>query len=195
MDKISFKLIFFLIVFLFGTLVSGGNWLTGFVCAALILTVLEIGLAYERGKKDGRHEYLKENEKFAEQVNYLNKTEKDRKKEEDENMYKLKSAKTGQPIIISKSYGVIGPNGEDDGKRFVRKEDAEKYLKAEEKKAESLVGWLRDAEQIPEEGESVDEFVKRTGWTLEKENYWRKIDGLPLLKNEEEYRKLFIEKN
>lgn len=55
--------------------------------------------------------------------------EKNRKKEEEENMKKLKAAKTGQPITISKSYGVTGPNGEDDGKRFVRKEDAEEYLK------------------------------------------------------------------
>ena len=57
------------------------------------------------------------------------KTKKDTKREENENMQKLKSAKTGQPITISKSYGVIGPNGEDNGKRFVRKEDAEEHLK------------------------------------------------------------------
>jgi len=43
-------------------------------------------------------------------------------------------AKTGQPIAISKSYGVSGSNGEDDGKRFVRKEDAEEYLKRFNKK-------------------------------------------------------------
>lgn len=82
-----------------------------------------------------------------------NRTEKDRKKEEDENIQKLKSAKTGQPVTISKSYGIIGPNGEDNGKRFVRKEDAEKRL----------IQWLQDAEQIPEEGESTDEFRQRVG--------------------------------
>ena len=55
--------------------------------------------------------------------------EKNKKKEEDENMQKLKSAKTGKPITISKSYGIIGLDGKDTGRRFVRKEDAEKYLK------------------------------------------------------------------
>ncbi len=55
--------------------------------------------------------------------------EKNRKKEEDENMQKLKSAKTGQPITISKSYGIIGLDGEDTGKRFIRKGDAEKHLR------------------------------------------------------------------
>lgn len=59
------------------------------------------------------------------------------------------------------------------------------------KNPQPLIDWLEAAEQIPEEGESIDEFIKRTSWTLEEENYWRKIGGLPLLKSEEEYRKLF----
>ena len=59
---------------------------------------------------------------------------------------------------------------------------------------ENLIEWLRDAEQIPKEGESIDDFIKRTGWTLEEENKIRKWDGLPLLKNEEEYRRLLEDK-
>ncbi len=131
MDKIVFKLILFAVALLFGTLVSGGNWLIGFVCAILILGVFEVDLAYRRGKKDGRAEYIEEGEKLKEQAEYIRRMEK---KEEDENINKLKSAKTGQTITISKSYGVSGPNGEDDGKRFVRKEDAEEYLKRLNKK-------------------------------------------------------------
>ncbi len=130
MDKITFKIPFFLILLIFGVLVSGGDWLIGGVCAALILLVFEIGLAYDKGKKDGRQEYLEE-ERLNKQVKQIRKMEE---KEEDENMQKLKSAKTGQPITISKSYGVSGPNGEDDGKRFIRKEDAEEHLKRLNKK-------------------------------------------------------------
>jgi len=65
--------------------------------------------------------------------------------------------------------------------------------KKSEEKQDSLIDWLRDSEQIPEEGESIDEFIERTSWTLEEENKWREIDGLPLLKSEEEYRKLLEE--
>jgi hypothetical protein len=57
-----------------------------------------------------------------------NKTEKDRKKEEDENMQKLKSAKTGEPITLT-GYAIIDSRGQDTGKRFIRKEVAEEYLK------------------------------------------------------------------
>jgi len=63
------------------------------------------------------------------------------------------------------------------------------------KNPEPLMRWLRDTEQIPEEGESIDDFIERTNWTLEEDNKWRKINGSPLLKSEEEYRKLFVEKN
>ena len=55
--------------------------------------------------------------------------EKNRKKEENQQIQKLKSAKTGQPITISRSYGIIGPDGKDTGRRFIRKKDAEEYLK------------------------------------------------------------------
>ncbi len=123
-----FKVILFLIILLFGTAVSMGNWLIGGVCAVIVLMVVEIDEAYKRGYERGRKEYREGEERLREQVNYYNKAEKDRKKEEDENMQKLKSAKTGQPITISKAYGVVSPNGEDDGRRFVRKEDAEKRL-------------------------------------------------------------------
>lgn len=62
-------------------------------------------------------------------ANWLNKTKKDRKREEDEQIQKLRSAETGKPITINRSYGIIGPNGEDTGKRFIRKEDADEYLR------------------------------------------------------------------
>src|SRR3989344_1770172 len=52
-----------------------------------------------------------------------------RKQRENEQIKKLKSAKTGAPITIDKSYGIIGPDGKDTGKRFIRKEDAENYLR------------------------------------------------------------------
>ncbi len=126
MDKISFKIPFFITILLFGAVTSGWNWILAFVCAIIVSFSLEIGLAYDKGKKDGRREYLDEEERLKEQDKYLKRMEKE---EEAENMQKLKSAKTGQPITISRSYGVIGSNGEDDGKRFVRKEDADKYLK------------------------------------------------------------------
>jgi hypothetical protein len=54
-----------------------------------------------------------------------------------------------------------------------------------------LTDWLEDAKQIPEKGESIDDFIERTGWTLEKENEFREIDGLSPLKSKEEYRRLF----
>lgn len=47
---------------------------------------------------------------------------------EEKEMEKAQTVKTGQPITL-RGYGIIGPNGEDNGKRFIRKEDAEKYLK------------------------------------------------------------------
>ncbi|MDD5489241.1 MAG: hypothetical protein PHP25_00980 [Candidatus Moranbacteria bacterium] len=59
---------------------------------------------------------------------------------------------------------------------------------------QDLTGYLVEAEQIPEEGESADDFMKRTKWTLEKENYWRKVNGMPLLKSEQEYRNLLEDK-
>lgn len=85
---------------------------------AIIICGVIFGLMYLIGKI---------REKITSKIR--NKAEKGRKEEEDENIQKLKSAKTGQPITISKSYGVVGPNGEDDGWRFVRKEDAEKRIK------------------------------------------------------------------
>ena len=50
------------------------------------------------------------------------------KNEEEEGMRILKGAKTGDTIIIPNSYGVI-IDGKDTGKRFIRKKDAEEYLK------------------------------------------------------------------
>jgi len=55
-------------------------------------------------------------------------SEEIQKAEEDEEIERvIKSAKTGVPITIKKSYGVIDPDGNDTGKRFFRKEDADEY--------------------------------------------------------------------
>ncbi len=63
----------------------------------------------------------------------INMNPEKQKKEEDEQVQKLKLAKTGQPITIIRSYEIIGRDGRDTDKRFVRKEDAEKYLKKYDK--------------------------------------------------------------
>jgi len=49
-------------------------------------------------------------------------------REEEENMQKLKSAETGKPITLT-GYAIIDSRGQDTGKRFIRKEVAEEYLK------------------------------------------------------------------
>jgi len=67
--------------------------------------------------------------------------------------------------------------------------------KIEQKNEELLIQWLRNAEQIPEKRESVNEFIERTGWTLKNENEWRKISGLRPLKSKREYHKLFEEQS
>jgi hypothetical protein len=48
--------------------------------------------------------------------------------EEDQQAEKLMTAKTGEPITLI-GYGVVDDDGNDTGKRFIRKEDAEKYIK------------------------------------------------------------------
>ena len=47
-------------------------------------------------------------------------------KEEKENIEKIKQAKTGEPIELT-GYIVYDREGNDTGKRFVRREDAEAY--------------------------------------------------------------------
>jgi len=41
---------------------------------------------------------------------------------------KIKSTKTGVPLTIDKAYGII-VDGKDTGKRFIRREYAENYLR------------------------------------------------------------------
>jgi len=158
-----FKIILFSIVFVFGAVISGWNWVLNFICAIIILSLFKIRLAYDKGKKDGRREYLKE-KRFKKQVNYSEKSSEPTK------------SKSVNKMLEGKSFQIMG-------QKIFNKESQEK--------PDPLVDWLRDSEQIPEEGESVDEFIKRTGWTLEEENKWRKIDGLKPLTNKEEYRDLF----
>ncbi len=46
-------------------------------------------------------------------------------KEEQEIAEKLMSAKTGEPIIIPKSYAVLDSEGNDNGKRYISRKQAE----------------------------------------------------------------------
>ena len=50
------------------------------------------------------------------------------KKKEEEQIEKIKKAKTGEPITLS-GYVVYDKDGNDTGKRFIHKEDAENYAK------------------------------------------------------------------
>lgn len=54
--------------------------------------------------------------------------EQEQRAKENEQMKKIQSAETGKPITLS-GYGIIGPDGKDTGKRFIRKKDAEEYQK------------------------------------------------------------------
>jgi len=91
--------------------------------------------------------------------------------------------------VLHQEEKLLSKKEKEEKERF--QEEVKKLNELSRKNPQPLIDWLEEAEQIPEEGESVDEFIKRTDWTLEKENEWRKVDGLPLLKSEEEYRKLF----
>ena len=55
-NGVVFRVMLFAIVFVFGSLISGLNWLLGFVCAIIISFLYEIGQAYDKGKEDGRKE-------------------------------------------------------------------------------------------------------------------------------------------
>jgi hypothetical protein len=55
-----------------------------------------------------------------------------RRRAEGEQAKRLENAKTGEPITLT-GYGVIDANGKDTGKRFIRKEDADKYLDDQKK--------------------------------------------------------------
>jgi len=61
------------------------------------------------------------------------------KKAEDEQLEKLRNAKTGVPITITKAYAIVDQSGKDDGKRFIRKKDAEDYVKGIYKKPDFVV--------------------------------------------------------
>lgn len=68
---------------------------------------------------------------YDELKNWLNKNRKTKitdKKNEEEQIKKIQSAKTGEPITLT-GYGIIDPDGKDTGKRFIRKEDAEEYAR------------------------------------------------------------------
>lgn len=68
-------------------------------------------------------------------MNKQTKEQEESRKKEEEQIKKIQSAKTGEPITLS-GYGVVDRNGKDTGKRFARKEDAEEYLKQINKKLE-----------------------------------------------------------
>jgi hypothetical protein len=68
---------------------------------------------------------------------YLNTEEDlevgDQKAKEDEQIEKINSAKTGEPITLS-GYGIVDSSGKDTGKRFIQKEDAEEYMRKQNQK-------------------------------------------------------------
>lgn len=70
---------------------------------------------FERPKRE------KEHKQFLEDLK-----ERQRKSLEEEQINKIQSAKTGEPIELT-GYGIIDQDGNDTGKRFIRKEDAVKY--------------------------------------------------------------------
>lgn len=55
-SNVAYKLIIFLVILIFGTLITSGNWIVGVVGAIMIVMSMEINEAYEKGKKDGYEE-------------------------------------------------------------------------------------------------------------------------------------------
>lgn len=113
---------------------------------------------------------------------------------EERRLVRRKQAKKNMEIIIQplhasiKEEKILSPIKDDSNKATQKNNDYD------QKHPEVLIKWLRDSEQIPEEGESVDEFIKRTGWTLEEENRQRKTSGSSPLKSVDEYKRRFVEK-
>lgn len=66
---------------------------------------------------------------FAKKIKKRRINKKIEEKQTQQEVTKLQSAKTGEPIELT-GYGIIGSDGKDTGKRFVRREDAEKYSKS-----------------------------------------------------------------
>lgn len=60
-------------------------------------------------------------------INALEELQNNQIKSEEEQSAKLESAKTGQPIELT-GYGIVDAGGNDTGRRFIRKKDAEKFL-------------------------------------------------------------------
>ena len=79
-------------------MVNSGNWLIGFVCALILLAVLEIGLAYEKGKKDGRNEYVENEKRLEKQIDYFNKKESEQEVMGREQRFKKMSAEFVQNL-------------------------------------------------------------------------------------------------
>ena len=59
-------------------------------------------------------------------ASFFTETEDDVIDQEEEQINKIKSVKTGEPITLT-GYGIIDKEGNDTGKRFIRKKDAEEY--------------------------------------------------------------------
>ncbi len=79
---------------------------------------------FNRARKDGKEKYICNH---FEDIALAIAIEM-RKRLEERQIKKLKKAKTGESIAFDKAYGVV-VDGKDTGRRFIRKEDADKYLK------------------------------------------------------------------
>jgi len=79
---------------------------------------------FDKARREGKERYMSNHfEDFALAI----EAEMCRRKEDIE-IDKLRNAKTGQTITIGKSYGAI-IDSRDSGRRFIRKKDAEEYLR------------------------------------------------------------------
>ncbi len=74
-------------------------------------------------------------------------------------------------------------------------EQCRRINEAQMKDPSALIKWLKDSEQIADDDEEPEDFIERTGNTFEKENEYRKENGLPLFKNKEEYLKRLRDEN
>lgn len=99
---------------------------------------------FNRAKKDGKEKYLCkhfEGIALATAAEIQERGEKERIRIEKEQIRKLKNAKTGESITLDRSYGVIGPNSEDNGWRFIRKKDAEECLRLKKEHTKPKPKW------------------------------------------------------
>jgi hypothetical protein len=144
-------------------------------------------------------EYKLEFRPFQKKESLLAEKQDQREKKSSEKLSGPTESNFVNEMLKGKSFQIMGqkqPEEKPLQKERQSKEEKTRVLnRLSRENPRALEDWLEDSEQIPENGESVDEFIKRTNWTLKEENYWREANGLSLLKNEAEYRKLLEEEN